>query len=60
MELANELTRLGVPFAVYSGEREADTLPAFQGAKWINKPGTQHMLLDAVAQLLAVPARKHG
>jgi len=38
VELANELTRLEVPFAVYSGELEADALPAFKDAKWINKP----------------------
>src|SRR5829696_6946841 len=38
VELATELTRLRVPFAVYSGELEADTLPEFKGAKWIEKP----------------------
>jgi len=60
VELANELTRLEVPFAVYSGELEADALPAFKDAKWINKPANKDTLLYAVAELLAVPERRHG
>ena len=58
VELAMELTRLSVPFAVYSGELEADTLPAFRDAKWIEKPATRDILLDAVAELLADPAQR--
>ena len=60
VELANELDGLAVPFAVYSGELESDTLPAFTGAKWIEKPAPAAALLDAVAGLLAAPERRHG
>ena len=57
VELAEELTHLGVPFAVYSGELEADTLPAFKGATWVEKPARAATLIDAVAELLAPKAQ---
>ena len=60
VELATELTRLEVPFAVYSGEIKGDTHPAFRGGTWINKPAITSTILDAVAELSAVPVRRHG
>src|SRR5829696_2815299 len=45
VELATELTRLRVPFGVYSGDLEADTLPEFEGSKWIGKPAPAATLL---------------
>ena len=55
VELARELMRLEVPFAVYSGEFQSATLPEFKGAKWIEKPARPQSLLKAVAELTRTP-----
>ena len=59
-ELARELTRLKVPFAVYSGELDRDKLPAFTDALWIEKPAPQDTLLEAVAGLRKGPEQWNG
>ena len=51
VELARELMRLKVPFAVYSGEFQSATLPEFKDAKWISKPARPQSLLKALAEL---------
>ena len=51
VELARELTKLQVPIAVYSGERQSAMRPEFKEAKWIEKPADASTLLAAVAGL---------
>jgi DNA-binding response OmpR family regulator len=60
VELARELTARGVPFAVFSGEDQAHTLPEFKSAAWISKPALRAELLDAVARLVPERTRCHG
>ncbi len=51
-EVAVTLTRLGVPFLVYSGHAEdRNTLSEVTTATWVEKPATTETLLQAVAGL---------
>jgi DNA-binding response OmpR family regulator len=59
-ELARELTRLKVPFAVYSGEFDRNKLTEFKDAVWIAKPAPQDMLLEAVFGLRRAPEQWNG
>ena len=59
VELARELMRLEVPFAVYSGEFQSATLPEFKDAKWISKPARPQRLIKAVAELPRLVGRTH-
>ena len=52
VELARELKRRGVPFAIYSGLKpEADT-PEFKDVIWLEKPVSRRALTDALSQLV--------
>jgi hypothetical protein len=51
-EVALRLTRLGVPFLVYSGLAEdMNALPELASATWVEKPATAQALLQALAGL---------
>ena len=53
-EVALRLTRLGVPFLVYSGHaQDQTTLPALSHVTWVEKPATAQVLLTALGSLRA-------
>ena len=53
IELARELTRLGVPFVIYSGkEKQFESAPEFQGILWIPKPAFHSDVVAAVDGLV--------
>ncbi len=52
-EIALELTRLRVPFLIYSGYHEdPELLAAFSHVTWIEKPAPSSVLIEACQQLL--------
>jgi DNA-binding response OmpR family regulator len=52
VEIARELRARGVPFAIYSGLRPSDDLPAeFRGAPWLEKPAERPALARTLAAL---------
>lgn len=57
LDLARELKRRGVPFAVLSGydERVPRADPAFAGTPWLDKPMTQEALHGVIAGLIPRP-----
>jgi CheY-like chemotaxis protein len=59
IELARTLRSRGVPFVVYSGDRQAlDLPPEFEGAPWIEKPCPRQVFLDVLIRL--VPPKPVG
>jgi DNA-binding response OmpR family regulator len=56
VDLARTLKLRGVPFVIYSGDRQAsDMPPEFEGAPWIEKPCPRQVFLDVLTAL--VPAK---
>jgi DNA-binding response OmpR family regulator len=54
VELARELKRRAVPFAIYSGLKpEADT-PEFKDVLWLEKPVSRRALTDALSELASI------
>src|SRR4051812_46457054 len=56
-ELARDLRAREVPFLIYSGE-DKRAHPDLGETTWLVKPALPNALLDAVAALIAAPARK--
>jgi DNA-binding response OmpR family regulator len=58
--LARTLRKRGVPFVIYSGDRQAAEMPPeFEGAPWIEKPCPRQVFLDVLTALVpskAIPA----
>jgi DNA-binding response OmpR family regulator len=52
VELARELKRRGVPFAIYSGLKPETDTPEFQDVIWLEKPVSRRALTDALSQLV--------
>jgi DNA-binding response OmpR family regulator len=55
VDLARELRKRGVPFAIYSGLKPATDTPEFQGVPWLEKPMSRVALKEVLARLLPVP-----
>ncbi len=56
VELARELKRRGVPFAIYSGLKPEAGAPEFEDVPWLEKPVSRRALADTLSQLL--PGRR--
>ena len=51
--LADELTRRGVPWVVYSGwPQDCATSPIFRQIPWVQKPALAYAVPDAIASVL--------
>src|SRR3954453_8219830 len=56
VDLARTLRSRGVPFVIYSGDRQAAGMPPeFEGAPWIEKPCPRQVFLEVLTTL--VPGR---
>jgi DNA-binding response OmpR family regulator len=55
VDLARELRKRGVPFAIYSGLKPATDTPEFHGVPWLEKPMSRVALKEVLARLLPVP-----
>lgn len=59
VQIARELKRRGVPFAIYSGlPLKADCPPELRGAPWMEKPASREMLAQTLAELMSDEARQ--
>jgi DNA-binding NtrC family response regulator len=47
-DVALRLAEQSVPFVVYSGHSDLNTLPEFNGATWVEKPALPQNILDAL------------
>jgi DNA-binding response OmpR family regulator len=53
VDLARILKVRGVPFVIYSGDRQASVMPTeFEGAPWIEKPCPREVFLDVLTTLV--------
>jgi DNA-binding response OmpR family regulator len=55
VDLARELRKRGVPFAIYSGLKPATDTPEFQGVPWLEKPMSRVALKEVLARLVPLP-----
>ncbi|HZH50818.1 MAG TPA: response regulator [Microvirga sp.] len=50
--IARELQRRGIPFLVYSGDRQQEAAPELRNVRWLEKPAAHQELLKALSQVL--------
>jgi hypothetical protein len=51
VDLAGELKRRGVPFAIYSGLRPEAGTPEFRDVPWLEKPVSRRALAETLSRL---------
>ena len=58
-ELARELNRRAIPFVIYSGYPQYESMPSeLQGAPWLEKPTSRDDLLKVVLKTLMTVSRR--